>query len=268
LPRFPDDLQQLARAVRESGAALVVIDPLTAFFAPEVSANADQSVRLALTPLATLAAETGACVLLVRHLRKAGGASAIYRGAGSIGIVGAVRTGMMIARHPDDAGLRVLTVSKTNIGPPGGSLGFRLERLEGSGQTVVNWVGALDVSADDLFGSCVPQRAGLRTRERAAEWLREVLAGGAVRAPELESAARVAGIPDRTLRRAKATLGVRSEATSCDGKVEWWWRDPSADRARRAAGLAEVRAAAALLNRGPAAARARRAGVAPDADPP
>jgi hypothetical protein len=72
-----------------------------AFFAPEVSANNDQSVRMALMPLAALAAETDACVLLVRHLRKSGGASAIYRGSGSIGIVGVVRTGLMIARHPD-----------------------------------------------------------------------------------------------------------------------------------------------------------------------
>src|SRR5207253_1129843 len=155
LPRFPEDLHQLARAVRESSAALVVIDPLPAFFGPDVSANTDQSVRLALTPLATLAAETGACVLLVRHLRKAGGASA-------------------------------------------------------------------------------PLRAGLRTRERAADFLRELLAGGAQRAPDVEKAARAAGIPDRTLRRVKATLGVVSEAAKHDGKVEWWWRDPSADRARQA----------------------------------
>lgn len=242
VPRFPDDMPQLARAVRESAAALVVIDPLTAFFAPEVRANSDQAVRLALAPLAALAAETDACILLVRHLRKAGG-------AGSIGIVGAVRTGLMIARHPDDAELRVLTVSKTNVGPPGRSLGFRLGRAAGSGQTVVDWTGPLDVSADDLFGSGVPQRAGLRTRERAAEWLRELLTGGAMRAPEVEAAARAAGIPERTLRRVKATVGVLSAATSHEGKVEWWWRDPAADRAREAAVRVELRAATARLTR-------------------
>ncbi len=247
VPRFPDDGPELGDAVRALRPALVVIDPLAAFFGPAVSGGTDQSVRTVLAPLATLAAQTEACIVLVRHLRKSGGANAIYRGAGSIGIVGAVRTGLMIARHPDDPELRVLTVSKTNVGPPGRSLGFRLGCPEGTSQTVVNWTGPLDVSADDLFGSYVPQRAGQRSRERAAEWLRELLADGAKRAAELEVAAREAGIPERTLRRAKRSVGAVSEARAQDGKREWWWRDPRADRSRSAAAQAELNAAAAQL---------------------
>ena len=131
LPQFPADLPALEAAIYEHAAALVVIDPMMAFFPPEVSANNDQSIRTALTPLAALAATTGATILLVRHLRKAGGASAIYRGAGSIGIMGAVRTGLMIARHPEDPELRVLAMTKTNIGPVGRSLGFHLAGGEG-----------------------------------------------------------------------------------------------------------------------------------------
>jgi hypothetical protein len=105
---------------------------------------------------------------------------------------------------------------------------------------VVNWTGPLDVTADDLFGSCVPLRAGLWAQERAAEWLREFLSGGSRRAPEVESAARAAGIPDRTLRRVKATVGVVSAATSHEGKIEWWWHDPKADAAERAATRATI----------------------------
>jgi hypothetical protein len=164
-----------------------------------------------------------------------------------MGIVGAVRTGLMVARHPDDADLRVLTVSKTNVGPPGRSLGFRLGRSAGCGETVVEWTGPVDVSAVELFGSSVPARAGVGPRERAGEWLREFLSEGERRAAEVEAAARAAGIPERTLRRVKKTVGVVSAATSQEGKVEWWWRDPAADRAREAAGREEVRMAAALL---------------------
>jgi hypothetical protein len=233
VPRFPEDFARLEAAVRETRAALVVIDPMMAFFPPDVSANNTQSITTALLPLSALAASTGACVLLVRHLRKSGGASAIYRGMGSIGILGAVRTGLMIARHPDDADLRVLSMTKTNIGPPGQSLGFRLARNEASGQTVIDWTGPLDVTADDLFGACVPLRAGFRTRERAAEWLREFLANGERRASEVFEAARAAGIPERTLKRVKATVGVQSNAVKSDGKLEWWWRDPKAERASR-----------------------------------
>jgi hypothetical protein len=229
VPRFPEDFAALEAAVHETRAALVVIDPMMAFFPPDVCANNNQAICTALMPFSAMAANTGACVLLVRHLRKSGGASAIYRGVGSIGILGAVRTGLMVARHPDDPELRVLSLTKTNIGPPGQSLGFRLERNEASGQTVVNWTGPLDVTTDDLFGACVPLRAGFRTRERAAEWLRECLANGERRATEVYEAARAAGIPSRTLERVKTTVGVKSNAVSNGGRIEWWWSDPKAD---------------------------------------
>jgi hypothetical protein len=229
-PRFPDDFAALEAAVYETQAALVVIDPMMAFFPPEVSANNNQAISTALLPFSALAADTGACVLLVRHLRKSGGASAIYRGLGGIGILGAVRTGLVVSRHPDDAELRVLAPSKTNIGPPGPSLGFRLARND-AGQTAVEWTGPLDVTADDLFGAGVPLRAGHRTRERATDWLKPFLAEGERRATEVIAEARAAGIPERTLHRAKAKLGVRSVAVKKDGKVEWWWRDPEAARA-------------------------------------
>jgi hypothetical protein len=234
LPQFPDDIRVLEDAIHEFKASLVVIDPMMAFLPPGVSANNDQSVRAALSPLAALAAWSDACILFARHLRKSGGASAIYRGSGSIGIVGAVRTGLMVARHPDDPDLRVLTLYKTNIGPPAPSLGFRLARREGTGETYVEWTGILDVTADDLFGASLPLRAGTRSRERACEWLRQFLAKGSRRAPEVVAAARAAGIPDRTLDRVKAATGVVSEAKTCAGKIEWWWSDPAGDRARGA----------------------------------
>ena len=107
IPRFPDDLAAFEVAVRKTQPALVVIDPMMAFFAADVCASNNQVISTALLPLSALAAETGACILLVRHLRKSGGASAIYRGLGSIGILGAVRTALMIARHPDDPELCV-----------------------------------------------------------------------------------------------------------------------------------------------------------------
>ncbi|MBM3981634.1 MAG: AAA family ATPase [Planctomycetes bacterium] len=247
-PTFPDDVAHLEAAVRATDAKLVVIDPLMAFLSPSAVANADQGARLALSPLAQLAARTGAAVVLVRHLRKSGGANAIYRGSGSVGIVGAARTGLMIARHPDDPDLRVLTQSKTNIGPVGPSLGFRLARGAG-GESVVEWAGPVDVSADELFGSSVAQSAGARARGRAGDWLKQFLAGGARRAAEVADAARAAGIPARTLDRAKALAGARSQQRATPNGSEWWWFDPAVERARQREAMKEIDEAAALLFR-------------------
>lgn len=264
-PQFPDDMNQLARTIRETAAVLVVLDPMISFLAANTSANNDQSMRNALGPLGELAAQTGACILLVRHLRKSGGANAIYRGMGSIGILGAVRTGLMIARHPDDPELRVFSQTKTNVGPPGATLNFRLGRRDETGPTVVNWAGSLDLTADELFGTNLPLRAGSRTRERATEWLRLFLVGGPRRASEVFEAARTAGIPERTLYRVKVTAGIRSNAVHCDGKTEWWWYDPVADREAEEAKRAEIEHLAKVLLRKhpPAPAKASPLAKAP-----
>lgn len=230
MPLFPADAAALERAIREFGAALVVIDPLMAFLPPALCAHNDQCIRAALNPLAAIAAATGACLLLVRHLRKAGGPS-LYRGLGSIGIAGTVRTGLMIGRHPDDPDLRVLTICKTNVGPVDRSLGFRLTGNGATEPPVVNWVGPVEVSSEDLFGGEWPQRSRSKARERAAEWLREYLAGGPRRAPEVVQAARAAGFPERTLERVKATVGVKSVAVKQNGTLEWWWQDPTSPHA-------------------------------------
>jgi hypothetical protein len=240
LPQFPEDLDCLDSAIRISSAALVVIDPLMAFLPSAVYANNDQSIRSALSPLAAVAAATGACILLVRHLRKSGGANAIYRGSGSIGIMGAVRTGLMIARHPDEPELRVMTICKTNIGPPGHSLGYRLVRHETTGQTTIEWSGRLDITADDLFGAGVPLRAISRTRERAVEWLRGFLTNGKRRATEVEEAAAAAGIPTRTLTRIKVLAGVESRAVRKKGVTEWWWYDAERQREKEREALREA----------------------------
>ncbi len=230
-PQFPADLTALAESIREHDAALVIIDPMMAFFPPEVSANNDQSIRKALTPMAALAAETGAAILFVRHLRKSGGPNAIYRGAGSIGIMGAMRTGLMISRHPDDQELRVMAQTKSNIGPIGPSFAFRLERNEITKQAFVDWTGRLDLSAQDLCGGGAPARAGRVARDRATEWLRQFLADGPRRTVDVQLAANAAGFASRTLDRAKEALRVRSEAVREGDKTVWWWRDPAAPKA-------------------------------------
>ena len=219
-PQFPQDFAQLEAAVRETRPALVVIDPLPAFFPADL-----YSLSRALLPFADLADETGTCVLLVRHLRKAGGANPLYRGLGGIGIVGMARTALALSRHPDDPELRVLAPTKTSIGPPGAALGFRLAPSE-HGPARVEWVRQLELTADDLYAPAASANASARARERAAVWLLQLLSNGPVRASAVSAAACAAGIPTRTLTRAKQLTGVSSSAMRTGDAVEWWWQAP------------------------------------------
>jgi hypothetical protein len=241
--------------VVERGAELVVIDPLMAFLPPGVAANLDQCVRRALTPLASLAAWSGCAILLVRHLTKQHRDRAILYGQGSMGIVAAVRTALFVAPHPGrPAGVpaladvltagppapearrspeRVLAVSKTNVGRQPPAFGYRVVESPG-GLPVVEWTGPVELTADGLCGGKAEEP--IKARDRAIDWLRRELAGGPRKAAELFAAAAAAGIPERTLERAKESLKARSHRAydykRCQG--EWYWYDPDAPWPKKA----------------------------------
>lgn len=224
--RLPYDIPALEELVRQHGAGLVVLDPLMAFLPPGVPAGLDQCVRSALTPLAAMAARTGAAVLLVRHLTKDGRPLALYRGSGSIGILGACRTGWLAARKPGDPEGRVLAVPKTNLGESPRSLEFRV-KSDPSGRAVVQWLGAVDVLPDALCRAELPPQA-VKPKDRAIDWLRQELANGPRKATDLFAAAAAVGIPEATLKRAKADLSIDSHRVQqAKGAAEWYWYDES-----------------------------------------
>jgi hypothetical protein len=62
--RLQGDTDLLEAALNKTGARLVLFDPIMAFLDPSVTANSDQGVRRALSPLAHLADRMGAAALL------------------------------------------------------------------------------------------------------------------------------------------------------------------------------------------------------------
>jgi hypothetical protein len=223
--RFPADVPALEAEVRRYHADLVVIDPMMAFFPPEVAANTDQCIRQGLAPLATLAEGTGAAVLLVRHLTKRGGAKAIYRGSGSIGILGSARTGLLIGPDPADPNTRVLAVTKSNLAAPASALGFRVN-ANAAGRSAVEWLGRYDRTADQLLAR---PDGPLKPRDYASDWLKKELAAGPRKAADVLAAAADDGIPEATLRRAKRDVDIRSHrAYADDASSTWYWYDPEA----------------------------------------
>jgi hypothetical protein len=258
LPPIPGGISDLTKLVYEFAADLLVIDPLSAFL-PRSAASSELAARQAIGPLSGLAAETGCAVLLVRHRVGASGPNAAYRGRGSGGILGLARTGMVLARHPDDPELRVLALSKTNLGAAGGSLGFRLT----PGGTV-EWTGAVDLSADELCGPTAAQ-VSRRPRERAAEFLREALATGPRPVSELEKLAMERGLNWRTVERAKEALKLSAKQERDGPRSCWVWSDPAVRAADTVAKLAEIDEIARVLLRKRPSRTEAKAAVAPRA---
>ena len=225
---IPQDLSIIEWGIRRVEAALVVVDPLMAFLGSEVDSNKDQHVRRALTPLAALAERTGAAVLVVRHLNKASGGNALYRGGGSIGIIGAARSGLLVAKDPQDDSRRVLAPQKSNLSEPAPSLVFTLEAAD-NGAVRVSWRGESTLNASQLL-SAPADEEGRSAQSEAREFLTELLEAGPVPSDEVLKQARAAGITDSTLRRAKSALGVEAEREGEPGKRgggRWVWTLPA-----------------------------------------
>ena len=221
---IPEDLDIIHRGIERVKASLIVIDPLMAFLSGNVNSHRDQDVRRALAPLGALGEETGTAIVVVRHLNKATGGNPLYRGGGSVGIVGAARSALLVAEHPEDEDLRVLARVKGNLAKPLPSLAFTLTEAAKDAVRVV-WKGETNHTAAALLATPTDpeERSAL---EEAMEFLRDELEDGPVRSGQVSKDARAAGVTEITLKRAKSALGVRSRK---QGDGPWTWALPEED---------------------------------------
>jgi hypothetical protein len=194
---------------------LVVIDPLQAYLGA-IDMNRANETRPLLTKLATLAEKYCCAMLLIRHLGKSQQDRAIYRGLGSIDFAAAARSILLVGSDPDSPKRRVMCHTKASVIEEGPSINFEIR--DGK----FYWAGLSECSAADVLR---PERAdsGESKLDQAGQFLIEQLAGGPKPAQELLNAAKVAGIADASLRRAKSKLSIGSEK-SPDG--QWCWQLP------------------------------------------
>ncbi len=225
---IPEDLPLIEAAIERVKASVLIVDLLMAFLSAETNSHRDQDMRRALAPSARVAERTGAAIVVVRHLNKATGGAAIYRGGGSIGIVGAARSGLLIAKHPEDDGRRVMASIKSNLAPPAPSLVFTLSEAE-NGAVRVDWKGESTLDAAALLSAPVDSEER-STLSEAQKFLSDVLEDGPEAVADIKRQANEAGLSWRTVERAKAALGVRAEREYGSGErgvKRWMWRLPS-----------------------------------------
>jgi hypothetical protein len=202
-----------------------VIDPIMAFLG--VDANGDQKVRGALTPLKSFAEESGVAVVLVRHLTKRGGVHALYRGAGSVGIIAATRSALLVGKAPDEPNLRVLCHTKSNLGPLAPSLLFEPVSTP-EGIVRIEWRGESDYGTEDLLSPPQPNEGRLA---KAMRFLSELLAKAPVPQHVIKLKAIQAGLAYRTVERAKESLGITSERRGWGPGSTCYWAMPPDEHA-------------------------------------
>ena len=214
------DLIAITQAVKSVQAKLVVIDPLMAYLPAEINSYRDQDVRRSLAPLAALAGQLEVSVLVIRHLNKTSSTNPLYRGGGSIGIIGAARGGLMVTKDPDNESRSILSVTKHNLTKPTASLAYEI--LSNLAETpFINWLGPTQHTAASLLNDQADNQEERSAVREAGEFLQEFLKAGPRKVTDIFKDARKAGIAEKTLRRAKFAIGVKATKAAMDDG--WIW---------------------------------------------
>lgn len=216
-PILPWDLSLVEQRITEEHIRLVIVDPLMAYLDSNIDAHRDQDVRRCMHNLRLLADGTGTAILVIRHLNKLVGGPALYRGGGSIGITGAVRSALVVGLDPNDRDRHVLAVEKSNLAKKPPSLAYGIDTAGDVSR--IAWGGEVDLTADDILEH--PKPAGkMKTGEQCAEAIRDLLAGGPMASTELDQQLRELGYSIRAQKDGRKLAGVRAklEGFGADGR--------------------------------------------------
>lgn len=220
---FPRDVQRMRESIEEFDVKLVVVSPITACLGEETNTNNDASLRRALTPVAQVAQETGAAMVLLRHLNKDESMKALYRGGGSIAFMGVSRTALVTGEHE---GQRAVAMVKNNLYDKRAVDTLAFDLLPPPDEQVprVRWSGSLPITAEDLVNPDGRKKAP--RRDEAMALLRELLDGqGWMPTDRLQEEMKKGGFNQKTWDAAAEKLGVtKHREQNDDGTTrKWWW---------------------------------------------
>jgi hypothetical protein len=224
------DAEELADIIRQNAITLLIVDPLMAAISDKVDTKTDHHTRRELAKLHRLAEATGVTVIVVRHVTKGAGlGSAMNAGAGSTGIIGAARSGLVVGRDKDDRSIRHLAVVKQNLVPDDErpSLRYTVKSVpvEGAGeQPKIEWIGVSAVTADELVGSLGERPEDAEARRDIEQWLSEFLGQRERAAKEVfEAGRRAGGWNEQQLRRGLTRIGGTHRREGFGAGAQYIW---------------------------------------------
>jgi len=215
---------RLVHALEDTGARLVILDPLSAYIGEQTSINSANEVRRQMRPLIDAAQRNRAAIVIVHHMNKAAGQKAINRTVGTVDIPAAARSVLMVARtdkeRPDE---RILCQVKSNLAPTGNAILFSV----GDGE--ISWLEETAKTADEVLGNIY---AGIgrpdEQLQKAKELISVLLADGVPRLQtEVMEQLKAGGLSESTAKKAKALVGARSVK---QGR-QWFWSLPKSEAA-------------------------------------
>ena len=197
-------------AIRETGARLIVLDPLQAYLGENNEMSRADGIRPTMKLLTVMAERTGCAIVIIGHMNKASGTKGIYRGLGSIDITAAARSVLLVGRVKSNPSIRVMAQLKNSLAPEGKPIAFELNKKEG-----FRWIGHYEITIEELLCGVKVNKSG-----KAEELLKDMLSDGRKPQAEVLEHAQRLDISKRVLDQAKKDLGVKSYKSSS----QWYWQ--------------------------------------------
>lgn len=212
VPAFPMDGDRLREAIEQTGARLVIIDPIPSTMGGDLHKVAD--VRRALDPLAAIAQEYGVAIIGVMHFNKGSG-NASDKLSGSHAFRDAVRSLMLFATD-DETGQRVVSIDKSNYSTSRGeSFAFNLvsevvETDDGERTEVgrVQYIGDTDLSVETIINRVQGESDSQGERSDMERHIYEYLfeAGGSAEAKDVIRSGLAQGFREADLKKTRSRM--------------------------------------------------------------
>jgi phage/plasmid primase-like uncharacterized protein len=227
-PVLPWDLSLVERMIAERDVRLVVVDPFMAFLDGELDAHRDQDVRRCMHRLKLLAEKFNVAILIIRHLNKLIGGPALYRGGGSIGITGAVRSAFVVGKNPNDQQQCVLAPVKCNLAAKPKSLLYAVETVGEVSR--IGWLGETELQADDVLAHS-GGRKRKTTGEQCAGAIRVYLADGPKETEGMDAWLKQHGYTEYAIKAGRRLAGVKVQRVGYGAEGKWMAELSESERA-------------------------------------
>ena len=212
---------RLEQAIIETGARLIILDPIQAYIRATVDMHRANEIRPVLKHLGIIAEKHNCAIILIGHMNKASGSKSTYRGLGSIDIQATARSVLLVARLRDKPNIRIMAHDKSSLAPAGDAIGF--EMTEDNGMVCI---GPYDITIDELLSG--NEGRGKKKLDIAENFIKEYFGSNKViPSNEIMMEAAKRSIKRNTLLSAKKKLGITSDKEKAeDGTIYWTWIMP------------------------------------------
>lgn len=207
---------RLEKAIVETGARLIILDPIQAYIGAKVDMHRANEIRPVLKHLGMIAEKYNCAVILIGHMNKASGSKSTYRGLGSIDIQATARSVLLVARLRDKPNIRIMAHDKSSLAPTGDAIGFEMTEDRG-----MICIGPYDITIDELLMG--NEGRGKKKLDIAENFIKEFFGlSKEIASNDILQEAAKRGIKRNTLLSAKKKLGITSGKSKLDDGTSFW----------------------------------------------